>query len=186
MAEHHILFTGEIKAATANSFVALLANLAGQQTDKVTIAINSSGGEVVHGIAMYNAMRAMPYPINTHNVGNVDSIANVVYLGGNERYACPASTFMFHGVGFNAAQMGNMRLEENSIKALLDTVLSDHRRISGIFADRTDGKTSVQQGMKLFREQRTRNAQWAIDRGFATGISDFAFPVGGNVHLLIN
>jgi ATP-dependent protease ClpP protease subunit len=186
MADHHIVFTGEIKATTANNFVATLVNLAVQQTDKVTVAINSAGGEVVHGIAMYNAMRAMPYPVITHNFGNVDSIANVVFLGGNERYACPASTFMFHGVGFNAAQMGNMRLEENGLKAMLDTVLADHKRISGVFADRTGGKTSVQQGMKLFREQRTRSAQWALDRGFATGISDFTFPVGGNVHLLIN
>jgi ATP-dependent protease ClpP protease subunit len=186
MPDHHILFTGEIKAANANTFVATLANLASQQASKVTIAINSSGGEVVHGVAMYNAMRAMPYPIITHNVGNVDSIANVVFLGGGERYTCPASTFMFHGVGFSASLMGNMRLEENSLKALLDTVLSDHKRISGIFADRTGGKTSVRQGMKLFQQQRTRNAQWALDKGFATGISDFAFPVGGNVHLLIN
>lgn len=183
MPEHHILFTGEIKAQSANNFVALLANLAGQNTTKVTLAINSSGGEVVQGIAMYNAMRAMPYPITTHNVGNVDSIANVVFLGGGERFACPASTFMFHGVGFNANQM---RLEENILKAFLDTILADHKRISGIFADRTGGKTSVQQGMKLFREQRTRNAQWAVDKGFANAIKDFAFPVGGNVHLLIN
>lgn len=186
MPEHHILFTGEIKAQSANNFVALLAQLGGQQTDRITLAINSSGGEVVHGIAMYNALRAMPFPIITHNVGNVDSIANVVFLAGGERFACPASTFMFHGVGFNASAMGNMRLEENVLKALLDTILSDHQRISGIFADRTGGRTSVQQGMKLFREQRTRNAQWAVDKGFATAIREFTFPVGGNVHLLIN
>jgi ATP-dependent protease ClpP protease subunit len=183
MSDHYILFTGEIKAETANKLVSKLADLSAQRASKVTVAINSGGGEVVHGIAMYNAMRAMPYPITTHNVGNTDSIANVVFLGGSERYACPASTFMFHGVGFNA---NNMRLEEKALKALLDTILSDHKRISGIFADRTGGKTSVSQGMKLFREQPTRNAQWAVDNGFATGIKDFAFPIGGNVHLLVN
>ena len=152
----------------------------------MTVAINSGGGEVVHGIAMYNAMRAMPYEITTHNVGSVNSIANVVFLGGQERFVCPASTFMFHGVGFNAAGFGNMRLEENTLKALLDTVLADHKRISGLFAERTGGKTTVKQGMQLFREQRTRNAEWAVDKGFATRIADFVFPVGGNVHLLVN
>jgi ATP-dependent Clp protease, protease subunit len=109
---------------------------------------------------MYNAMRAMPYPIITHNVGNCDSIANVVFLGGSERFVCPASTFMFHGVGFNAAP--NMRLEENSLKALLDTVLADHRRISGIFADRTGGKTSIQQGMKAADCGEHRQAAGAV------------------------
>jgi hypothetical protein len=85
---------------------------------------------------------------------------------------------MFHGVGFN----GNAaeRLDENNLRAKLDTVLADHRRISGIFAQRTNGAVSVSAGMKLFKEQRTRSAQWALEKGFATGISDFALPAGAN------
>ena len=41
--------------------------------------------------AVYNAMIAMPYPIITHNIGNVDSIANVIFLAGGTRYACGGS-----------------------------------------------------------------------------------------------
>jgi len=145
--------------------------------------MNSPGGGVVPGIAMYNQMLAMPYPIVTHNVGNVDSIANAVFVGGRERYACPASTFMFHGVGF--AGNANERLEENNLKAKLDTVLADHRRISGIFAARTQDKLSVRSGMNLFKEQRTRNAQWALDNGIIADIRDFTMPAGVMVHFLV-
>ncbi len=40
----------------------------------------------------------VPYKLITHNVGNVDSIGNVIFLAAEERYACSTSTFMFHGV----------------------------------------------------------------------------------------
>lgn len=184
MSEHHVLFTGEINPASSNNFIVTLVNLIAQKADRVTIAINSSGGNVISGIAMHNAMLAMPYPIVTHNIGNVDSIANVVFLAGKERFACPTSTFMFHGVGFNGN--ANERLEENVLKAKLDTVLSDHKRISRLIATRTNDKIRVNAGMRLFKEQRTRNAQWALDNGFIDGVRDFAFPVGGPIHLLIN
>jgi hypothetical protein len=40
------------------------------------------------------------YQLVTHNVGNVDSIGTVIYLAGEERFACPQATFMLHGVSF--------------------------------------------------------------------------------------
>ena len=183
MAEHHIVFAADITPDTANGFISILTNLIGQNATRAIIAVNSSGGNVVSGITMYNVMRAMPYPITTHNIGNVDSISNVLFLGGEERYACAASTFMFHGVGFNGN--ANERLEENILKAKLDTVLSDHKRISGILSDRTQDKLTVRAGMKLFKEQRTRNAEWALDKGLINEIRDFTFPAGGNVHLIM-
>ena len=178
MAEFHLMLSAEIGRAQANSFIQYLYQLANQNPDWLTIAMSCPGGNVVEGISMYNAMRAMPYPIVAHNIGNVDSIANVIFLGASQRLACSGSTFMFHGVGFN----GNAaeRLDENNLRAKLDTVLADHRRISGIFAQRTNGAVSVSAGMKLFKEQRTRSAQWALEKGFATGISDFALPAGAN------
>lgn len=112
-----------------------------------------------------------------------DSIANAVFLAGNERYASPASTFMFHGVGLdgNASE----RLEEKNLKEKIDTVLSDHRRISEIISTRTQNRLTVRSGMNLFKEQRTRNAQWALDRGIVMAIRDFVLPAGANVQILV-
>jgi len=183
MADHYVFFGAEINPASANNFIALLLQLIPHAPDCVVIAMNSSGGGVVPGIAMYNQMLAMPYPIVTHNVGNVDSIATAVFVGGRDRYACPASTFMFHGVGF--AGNANERLEENNLTAKLDTVIADHRRISGIFAARTQTRLSVKASMNLFKEQRTKNAQWALDNGIITAIRDFTLPAGAKVHFLV-
>jgi len=182
MAEHYLILTAEVTPASANTLIQYLGGLIAQAPDRVVIAMNQPGGNVVSGVTIYNAMIAMPYPIVTHNIGNVDSISNIIYLAGCERYACAPSTFMFHGVGF--AGNANERLEENLLKAKLDTILSDHRRISGIFSTRTNGAVSVRAGMLLFKEQRTRSAEWARDKGFVTDIRDFILPASANVNYL--
>jgi len=181
MSEHTILFKAPIKVATANAFSALLVQLQKAGAKRVTLAINSPGGQVVSGIAMYNTLRAVPFEVVTHNIGNVDSISNVVFLGGGERYMCAASTFMFHGVGFDCQP--NQRLEEKALRTTLDAVLADQKRMSGIIADRT--RLSVEDCMKLFKEQTVRDATWAQEHGLVAGVRDFALPAGNgdNVHV---
>jgi ATP-dependent protease ClpP protease subunit len=182
MPDHYLFLTAEITPVVANTMIQFLGGLIANPPDRLVVAMNSPGGNVVSGIAIYDAMCAMPYPIVTHNIGNVDSIANVIYLSGSERNACTASTFMFHGVGFNGN--ANERLDENNVKAKLDTILSDHKRISGIFATRTGGQVTVKAGMRLFKEQKTRSAQWAHSKGFVHHVRDLSVPAGAVVNFL--
>src|SRR5262245_18550782 len=101
MSERHIVYVSEVTPQSANLFISLLIGLGQQGTTKLVVAMNCPGGSVSSGVSIYNAMLAMPYEISSHNIGNVDSIANIIFLAGKERYACTASTFMFHGIGFN-------------------------------------------------------------------------------------
>ena len=50
-----------------------------------------------------------------HNIGSIDSIANVIFLAGQKRYAAPNSSFLFHGIvmNFNAGGVGKALLKEN-------------------------------------------------------------------------
>ena len=65
---------------------------------------SSSGGSVDAGITLYNFLRALPIPVIMHNVGSIESIANVVFLAADERYATPHATFLLHGITWNFAQ----------------------------------------------------------------------------------
>jgi hypothetical protein len=56
----------------------------------------------MHGMTVYNVLRGLPCDLTIHNIGNVDSIGNAIFLAGKHRYACKNSTFMFHGVGFDS------------------------------------------------------------------------------------
>src|SRR5258705_13380029 len=95
----YLSFSAEIVPFTTESLLAACANLANAGVKNVYLMLSTPGGSVSHGITLYNTLRAMPFNLVTHNVGGVNSIGNVIFLAGAERYACPNATFMFHGVG---------------------------------------------------------------------------------------
>ena len=80
----------------------------------------------MNGMNLYNVLRAMPFKL-TDNVGNVDSIGNAVFLAGEERYASPHPTFMFHGIFFGTE--GASSIDEKRAKEMLDGILADQKRI---------------------------------------------------------
>jgi ATP-dependent protease ClpP protease subunit len=95
--------------------------------------ISTPGGSVMYGMNLYNVLRAFPIKLITHNVGNVDSMGNAVFLAGEERFACPHSTFMFHGVGFDFN--GQFRLEEKLCKEKLEAIHAEHAALQRRFDD---------------------------------------------------
>jgi ATP-dependent protease ClpP protease subunit len=65
MADVHAILTAEITPASGTTFVQFLMAQAATPPDKLILAMNCPGGNVVAGIAIYNTMIAMPYPITT-------------------------------------------------------------------------------------------------------------------------
>ena len=95
----YVSFSAEIVPHTTESLIALLANQVNQGVQVVHLLLSTPGGSVMHGMNLYNILRGLPLELITHNVGNVDSIGNAVFLAGEKRYAAQHSTFMFHGRG---------------------------------------------------------------------------------------
>jgi ATP-dependent Clp protease, protease subunit len=110
----YVSFSAEIVPATTESLIAVMADCANKGVPHVYLMLSTPGGSVMHGLNLYNVLRAMPFKLTTHNVGNVDSIGNAIFLAGEERFSCPQSTFMFHGVGFGTNP--GERLEEKTLK----------------------------------------------------------------------
>ena len=132
----YVSFSPEIIPNTTETLIATMANLANLQVKCVYLLLSRSGGSVMNGINLYNVLSGLPIELIVHNVGNVDSIGNAVFLAGTERLACPHSTFMFHGVGFDIPE--GVRLEEKTIRERLDSILQDQARIGSIIMDRTN------------------------------------------------
>src|SRR5690348_16113733 len=95
-----VSFSAEIVPKTTEVLLATMANLVNQGYKEVHLLLSTPGGSVMHGVTVYNVLRGLPVTLITHNVGNVDSIGSVVFLAGEQRYACPQTTFMLHGVSF--------------------------------------------------------------------------------------
>ena len=126
----YVSFSAEITPQTSESLLAVCADLAKKQVDKVYLLLSTPGGNVMNGLNLYNVLCGMPFTLTTHNVGNVNSIGNVVFLAGEERYATNNSSFMFHGVGFPVT--ANTHFEEKLLRERLNGVLADQGQIADV------------------------------------------------------
>lgn len=179
--EVYVSFSSEISPHSSEMLIAAMAQHANAGVRRVNLLLSTPGGSVMHGITVYNTLRGLPFELVTHNVGNVDSIGNPIFLAGDTRYACPHSTFMFHGVGFNVS--GNLRLEEKLLRERLGGIDADQKRIGSIITERT--RLGDEEIAQLFLEAQTKNAQWAFDHGLVDEIRDVSVPNGHPVQALV-
>ena len=117
----YVSFTSDVNRKTSEVLLGFIGNLMNQGTRKVYLLFSTPGGSVMHGVTLYNTLRALPIELTTHNTGTVNSIGNVVFLAGQTRYASPHSTFMFHGVGFDV--QAQARFEEKILRERLVSCL---------------------------------------------------------------
>lgn len=164
----YVSFSAEIVPATTESLIATMSNLVNDGCPQVTLLLSTPGGNVMNGINLYNFLRGLPITLVTHNVGNVDSIGNAIFLAGQPRYACRHSTFMFHGVGFDA--VAGQRLDEKLVRERLQGILSDQSRIGSILKERT--RVPQDEIESLFREAKTMDAAQAAGFGIIDEVCD--------------
>jgi ATP-dependent Clp protease, protease subunit len=177
----YISFSAEIVPNTTETLIATASNAVNQGVENIYLLLSTAGGSVMHGMNLYNILRALPVNLTTHNVGNVDSIGNAVFLAGSQRYACPHSTFMFHGVGFAINQP--TQLEEKFLRERLDGITSDQKRIGSVISERT--KISKDDVAKLFLEAQTKDAAFAASSGIVNEVREVNIPPGSTVVPLV-
>jgi ATP-dependent Clp protease, protease subunit len=177
----YVSFSAEIVPHTTESLIATVTNLTNQGVKQIYLMLSTPGGSVMHGMNIYNVLRALPVELITHNVGNVDSIGNAVFLAGAKRYACPHSTFMFHGVGFDVPQQ--TRLEEKFLRERLDGISSDQKRIGSVIEERT--RLAKEDVANLFLEAQTKDAAFAAGCGIVDEVRDVQIPPGSSIASLV-
>lgn len=100
MLEDRIIFVGEqVNAAMVNTIVAQLLYLEKKDPDKdIVMFINTPGGEVYSGMAIYDVMQYVKCDVSTICVGLAASMGSVILAGGKKgkRYALPHSKIMIH------------------------------------------------------------------------------------------
>lgn len=181
MTTAYISFSAEIAPKTTESLIAVCSEQANKGVETVYLMLSTPGGSVMNGLNLYNVLRAFPFKLITHNVGNIDSIGNAIFLAGEERYTCPHSTFMFHGVGFDIKS--GHRLEEKLLRERLDGIMKDQKRIGSIIGQHTN--LNAGKIRNLFREARTKDADFALSVGIVHEIRDINIPSGNPIISLV-
>jgi ATP-dependent protease ClpP protease subunit len=177
----YVSFSAEINQTTAEGLLAAIGELVGKGFKTIYLMLSTSGGNIMNGMTIYNVLRSLPVKLITHNVGNVDSIGNVIFLAGEERYATQHSTFMFHGVAFHIGSPETQ--DEKLLKERMGVVKSDQGRIAGIIAQRT-GKLQAEEVEKWFAVAATRDPDYAKANGIIHDIRDVQIPDGAPFYQL--
>lgn len=169
----YMSFLAEINQNTAEALIGTIARELGQGMDELHLMLSTPGGNVREGIALYNALMALPTRVVTYNIGSVNSIGNVVFLAGAQRFANRTSNFMFHGVGFD---IQGTRFEEKQLLERLDSLQNDQSLIAEIITRRT--KISPSKVHDLFLRAAFLRANEAKAKGIIDDIRDAKVPKG--------
>jgi ATP-dependent Clp protease, protease subunit len=178
----YLSFTAEVNPTTTEGLLRACTELVQKSFQVVHLLLSTPGGSVMHGVTLYNTLRSLPFKLITHNVGAVNSIGNVVFLAGAERYACTNATFMFHGVGFDAP--GGVRFEEKFLRERLDAIQADQAQIASIIQQRATFPDTAEIE-ELFLEARTKDPAYAKAKGIIHDIRDVQIPPGAAVFQLV-
>lgn len=124
---------GEIEDAMANAIVAQLLFLQAQDAKaEISMYINSPGGSVTAGLAIYDTMQFLKCPIATYCVGQAASMGAILLAGGEKgkRFALPNTRIMIHqpwgGAQGKASDIEITAKEILRLKEILNGILAKH------------------------------------------------------------
>ena len=159
-----IIFLGDmIDDAVTNTVIAQLLLLENQDKEKdIKIYINTPGGSVTAGMAVYDTMQYVKPDVSTICVGMASSMGAVLLAGGakGKRFALPNSEILIHQV------MGGTEGQASDIKIRAEHILKIKDRINLILAHHT-GQT-----VKKIEEDSDRDKFMSADEAKKYGIID--------------
>lgn len=129
-----IFLSGEITDQVADLVVAQLLFLESEGPDKdISIYINSPGGSVSAGLAIYDTMQYIKSPVSTICVGRAASMGAFLLAAGEKgkRYALPNADIMIH------QPLGGTQGQASDIKIQAEKILQTRELLNKILAERT-------------------------------------------------
>ena len=133
--EDRIVFlTGEINDAMANTIVAQLIYLEGKDANKdISLYINSPGGSVSAGLAIYDTMQYIQCDVSTICIGLAASMGAFILSSGTKgkRYALPNSEVMIH------QPLGGAQGQASDIKIQAEHILRIRDKMNRILSEST-------------------------------------------------
>ena len=141
----------------------LSKEIQGLDADVINVHINSHGGEVGEGLAIYNMLKNHKAKVITYCEGFACSIASVIFMAGDERIMRQASLAMIHPVLIMV--QGNakeLRKTADDLETITQVTIESYKQHVNI----SDEKLN-----ELLEAETWLSPQMALEMGFATSIS---------------
>ena len=164
--EDRIVFiSGEIDDASANTIVAQLIYLEAKNPEKdICVYINSPGGSVTAGMAIYDTMKYVKCDVSTICIGLAASMGAFLLAAGTKgkRFCLPNSEVMIH------QPLGGAQGQASDIEITANHILKTKKKLNQMLADNT-GKPLEQVEIDTERDYYM-SAQEALEYGLIDGI----------------
>lgn len=161
--ERIIFLGGEVNDSTADLIVAQLLFLEAEDPDKdIIIYINSPGGSVSAGFAIYDTMQYIKPDVSTICIGRAASMGAFLLAAGEKgkRFALPNSDIMIH------QPLGGTQGQAEDIRIQAEKIIQIRERINDILAERTG------QPLERIAKDTDRDYYMTADEAVAYGIID--------------
>ncbi len=141
---------------------------------RLHLLLSSPGGDVSSGIALYHYLRAIPVEVITYNIGMVASVANVIFMAAaaKNRFACPHTSFLFHGVKLNLSVP--MQMDYAQVKEFESNMSRDLERIAEVYLANTSLKKEKIDA--LFKQGEIHNLETAVKDGVIADVKSLKIP----------
>lgn len=146
------------------SFNRALTNLG--PVNEIHLAINSDGGEVNDGFAIYNALAMHPATKTVTVMGLAASMASVVAMAGNKRVMPKNAVMMIHD------PVGMIAGNAEEIQSYGEFVGDMRDKIAQTYADASGGKTSKNKFLALMDKQSWLGADQCMNLGLCTEVTE--------------
>lgn len=158
-----IMLSDEVNDVTASLVVAQMLFLEGQDPDKdIQLYINSPGGSVTSGFAIYDTMQYVKCDVSTICMGMAASMGAFLLAAGakGKRFALPNSEIMIH------QPLGGAKGQATDIKIQAEQILKIKDKLNRILSDRTG------QPMDKIKADTERDFYMSAEEAKAYGLID--------------
>lgn len=149
-----------------NSFNAKLDSLGVGAGGDLKVNINSDGGDVYQGFAIYQSLAMHPATKTTFVMGLAASMASVVFMAGDKRVMPQNSILMIHN------PVGMISGQADEIVSYGEHVGDMRDKIAQAYADASGGKLTVKAALALMDKQSWIGAEEALSLGLATEVTN--------------
>lgn len=140
----------------------LAQEIAGLEVDTINVYINSYGGEVAEGLAIYNALRRHKARVRTYCDGFACSAASVVFMAGDERIMSNASLLMIHNAWtYTVGDQNQLRKDADDLETITQASVNAYLNHVNISEDKLKA---------LMDAQTWLSPADALEMGFATSV----------------
>lgn len=160
--ERIIMLSGEINDQMANSIVAQLLYLDSINHDDISLYINSPGGVITAGMAIFDTMQFIKSDVTTICVGMAASMASFLLASGKKgkRFCLPNSEVMIH------QPLGGAQGQATEIKIAAEHILKLKDKLNRLLSKHTD------QDLKVIEHDTERDNFMDAEEALAYGLVD--------------